>query len=167
MFRGKGGREGCSVGKESAFNAGDAWDMSWIHGWGKFPGGGHGNPAQYSCLENSMDRGAWQATVHSWKESDTTEATEHAHKEKERLRKQSRRLSKRKKEYIARKDGQQHQMFWELSKDKKQDEIIGSDGSEIIDDTGMNGIQSMAQKLEYNSVEKGVGWGVLFQEVWL
>ena len=45
------------------------------------------------------------------KESDTTEATEHAHTEKERLRKQSRRLSLRKKEYIVRKDGQQHQMF--------------------------------------------------------
>ena len=63
--------------------------------------------------------------------------------------------------------GKQHQTFWELSKDKKQDEIIGSDSSEIIDDAGMNGIQSMAQKLEYNWVEKGVGWGVLFQEVWL
>ena len=83
MFRGKGGREGCLVDKESAFNAGDAWDMSSIHGWGKSPGGGHGNPAQYSCLENSMDRGAWQVTVHSWKESDTTEATEHAHRERE------------------------------------------------------------------------------------
>ena len=167
MFRGKGGREGCSVGKESAFNAGDAWDMSSIHGWGKSPGGGHGNPPQYSCLENSMDRGAWRATVHSWKESDTTEATEHAHTEKERLRKQSRRLSLRKKEYIVRKDGQQHQMFWELSQDQKQDEIIGSDSSEIIDDAGMNGIQSMAQKLECNWVEKRVGWGGLFQEVWL
>ena len=63
--------------------------------------------------------------------------------------------------------GKQHQTFWELSKDKKQDEIIGSDSSEIIDDTGMNGIQSMAQKLEYSWVENGVGWGVLFQEVWL
>ena len=67
-----------------------------------------------------------------------------------------------KEEYIVRKDGQQHQMFWELSKDQKQDEIIGSDSSEIIDDTGMNGIQSMAQKLAYNWVERGVGWGVLF-----
>ena len=35
-----------------------------IPGSGKSPGGGHGNPLQYSCLENSMDRGAWQAIVH-------------------------------------------------------------------------------------------------------
>ena len=43
----------------------------WI---GKIPGGGHGNPLQYSCLENPMDRGAWQATVHRvTKESDATE----------------------------------------------------------------------------------------------
>ena len=35
-----------------------------IPGSGRFPGGGHGNPLQYSCLENSMDRGAWQATVY-------------------------------------------------------------------------------------------------------
>ena len=33
-------------------------------GWGRSPGGGHGNPLQYSCLENSMDRGAWRAMVH-------------------------------------------------------------------------------------------------------
>ena len=38
-------------------------------------GGGHGNPLQYSCLENAMDRGAWQATVHGVAESDATEAT--------------------------------------------------------------------------------------------
>ena len=35
-----------------------------IPGWGRSPGGGHGNPLQYSCLENPMDRGAWWATVH-------------------------------------------------------------------------------------------------------
>ena len=34
------------------------------HGLGRSPGGGHGNPPQYSCLENPMDRGAWRATVH-------------------------------------------------------------------------------------------------------
>ena len=42
---------------------------------GRSPGEGNGNPLQYSCLENPMDRGAWQATVHGVTESDTTEAT--------------------------------------------------------------------------------------------
>ena len=39
-----------------------------------FPGGGNGNPLQYSCLENHLDRGAWQALVHEVAESDMTEA---------------------------------------------------------------------------------------------
>ena len=42
--------------------------------------GGHGNPLQYSCLENPMDRGAWQAMGHRVTESDPTEATKHAHR---------------------------------------------------------------------------------------
>ena len=42
-------------------------------GSGKFPGEGNGNPLQYSCLENSTERGAWQATVHGVTESDRTE----------------------------------------------------------------------------------------------
>ena len=42
---------------------------------GRFPGEGNGNPLQYSCLENPMNRGAWQATVHGVAESDMTEAT--------------------------------------------------------------------------------------------
>ena len=42
----------------------NAGDMSSIPGSGRSPEGGHGNPLQYSCLENSMDRGAWWATVH-------------------------------------------------------------------------------------------------------
>ena len=49
-----------SVGKESACSAGPRFD-SWV---GKAPGEGNGNPLQYSCLENPMDRGAWRATVH-------------------------------------------------------------------------------------------------------
>ena len=55
-------------------NAGDAREVGSIPGSGRSPGGGHGNPPQYSCLENSMDRGAWWATV-PWglKESDMTE----------------------------------------------------------------------------------------------
>ena len=50
-----------SVGKESACNAGDP---GLIPGLGRSPEEGNGNPLQYSCLENPMDRGAWQATVH-------------------------------------------------------------------------------------------------------
>ena len=44
-------------------DAGDAGDVGKIPGWGRSPGGGHGNPLWYSCLENPKDRGAWQATV--------------------------------------------------------------------------------------------------------
>ena len=50
--------------KNSPLNAGDVRDVGSIPGSGRFPGGGHGNPLQYSCLENPMDRGAWRATVH-------------------------------------------------------------------------------------------------------
>ena len=45
-------------------NAGDVRDAGSIPGSGRFPGEGNGRPLQYSCLENSMDRGAWRATVH-------------------------------------------------------------------------------------------------------
>ena len=45
-------------------NAGDAGDVGSIPGSGRCPGVGNGNPLQYSCLENSMDSGTWQATVH-------------------------------------------------------------------------------------------------------
>ena len=44
--------------------SGDRRDMGLIPGWGRSSGGGHGNPFQYSCMENPMDRGAWQAMVH-------------------------------------------------------------------------------------------------------
>ena len=53
-----------SVGKEPACNAGDEGNVGSIPGLGRSPGGGNGNPLQYSCLECSMNRGAWQATVH-------------------------------------------------------------------------------------------------------
>ena len=52
-----------AVVKNSPANVGDARDAGSIPGLGRFPGEGHGNPLQSSCLENSMDRGAWQATV--------------------------------------------------------------------------------------------------------
>ena len=48
-------------GKESAYNARDPGSTP---GLGRFPGDGRGNPFQHSCLENSIDRGAWRATVH-------------------------------------------------------------------------------------------------------
>ena len=55
-------------------NAGDSRDPGSTPGLGRSPGEGNGNPLQYSCLENLMDRGAWQATVHgACKELDTTE----------------------------------------------------------------------------------------------
>ena len=59
-------------------NAGDTRDEGLIPGLGRSPRGGYGNPLQYSCLKNYMDRGAWKATV-QWgaKELNTTEATEH------------------------------------------------------------------------------------------
>ena len=50
---------------------GDIRDASLIPGLGRFPGGGDGNPLQYSYLENSMDRRAWWATVHRVAESQT------------------------------------------------------------------------------------------------
>ena len=52
------------MGKESAWNAEDAEDVGSIPGSGRSPGGQHGNPLQYSCLENPMDSGAWRAIVH-------------------------------------------------------------------------------------------------------
>ena len=68
------------VAKNTSANAGDIKDVGSIPGLGRSPGGGHGNPLQYSCLENPVDRGAWWVTVHvtySWGhiELDTTKPT--------------------------------------------------------------------------------------------
>ena len=54
------------VVKNSPANAGDIREKGSIRekGWGRAPGGGHGNSLQNSCLDNPMDRGAWQAAVH-------------------------------------------------------------------------------------------------------
>ena len=59
--------------KNPPANTGDSRDSSRISGLGRFPGVGNSNLFQYSCLENSKDRGAWQATVHEVAELDATE----------------------------------------------------------------------------------------------
>ena len=62
------GYPGGSGSKKSACNAGD---LGSIPGWERSRGGGNGKPLQYSCLENPMDRGAWQTVVHGVAKSDT------------------------------------------------------------------------------------------------
>ena len=61
--------------KNSPASSGDIRDTGLIPGLERFPGEGNGNPLQSTCLENSMDRGAWQATVHgltkSWTQVNT------------------------------------------------------------------------------------------------
>ena len=69
------GFPGGSVSKESACHVGD---LGSIPGLGRLPGEKHGNPLQYSCLENSMDRGAWQATVHGVAKSQHDWVTKHS-----------------------------------------------------------------------------------------
>ena len=62
------GFPGGSDGKAFASNEGDQGSIPWL---GRSPGDGNGNPLQYSCLENSMDRGAWGATDHGVPKSQT------------------------------------------------------------------------------------------------
>ena len=66
---------GGSVVKNLLAKAGGVGDTGSIPGSGRFPGGGHGNPLQYSCLKNPMDRGAQRAGVHGVAEPDPTEET--------------------------------------------------------------------------------------------
>ena len=61
--------------KNPPANAGYVRDVGSIPELGRFPEEGNGNPLQYSYLENTMYRGAWQATLHGVRESDTTEAS--------------------------------------------------------------------------------------------
>ena len=58
------GFSGDSMVKNLPANAGDTGDVGSIPGWGRSPGERNGNPLQYSCLGNPMDRGAWWATAH-------------------------------------------------------------------------------------------------------
>ena len=67
-----GDSQGVLVVKNLPDNAGDA---GLIPGYGRSPGGGHGNPLWYSCLENPKERGAWWAAVHRVAELDMTEAS--------------------------------------------------------------------------------------------
>ena len=59
------GFPGDSVVKTPPASAGDTGDAGSIPAWGRSPGKGNGNPLQYSCLGNPMDRGVWWATVHA------------------------------------------------------------------------------------------------------
>ena len=59
------------VVKNPPAHAGDIRDAGSVPGLGRSPGGGHGNPLQYSCLDNPMDRGTWRATVHGVAKSRT------------------------------------------------------------------------------------------------
>ena len=80
VFRGNLAAFGLSrwlSGKESACNAGATGDWGLISRSGRSPGGGHGNPLQYPCLGNPMDRGAWQATVRGVSKSWTRLSSTH------------------------------------------------------------------------------------------
>ena len=70
------GFSGGRVVKNLPANAGDARNVGLFPGSGRPPGGGNGNPLQYSCLENSMDRGTWRATVHEVAKSWTRLSTQ-------------------------------------------------------------------------------------------
>ena len=67
----KAGSPGGSVVKNLPANAGDSGDSGWIPGLGRSPGGGNGNPLQYSCLENPMNRGLAGSNSQGCEESDT------------------------------------------------------------------------------------------------
>ena len=72
--------------KNSPANVGDARNVGTIPGSERSPGGGNGNPLQYSCLETPMGRGAWRAAVHGVAESATTESTYRQHRGSRRYR---------------------------------------------------------------------------------
>jgi len=67
----KGASQAVLVVKNLPYKAGDIRDASSVLGLGRSPGGRHGNPLQYSCVESPMNRGAWQVTVHEVAKSRT------------------------------------------------------------------------------------------------
>ena len=73
------GFPGGSVVKNPPSNSGVPGDEGLTPEMGRPPGGGNGNPLQYSCLENPIDRGAWQATVHGVTKSQTQLSDQHPH----------------------------------------------------------------------------------------
>ena len=73
------GFPGGAVVKNLPVSAGDARDMDWILGSGKYPKGGNCNPLQSFCLEKSMDRGAWWVTIHRLAKSWTCLSAEHTY----------------------------------------------------------------------------------------
>ena len=85
-----GYEKGLPGGSDSKESAGNAGDLGLTSGSGRFPGEGNGNPLQYSCLENSMDRGTWWATVSGVaKEMDSTERLTLGHKDKSVMKRSS------------------------------------------------------------------------------
>ena len=76
------GFPGGSVVKNLPVNAGDTGDKGLIPGLGRSPGEGNGNPLQYSCQGNPMDRGAWQATLHGVAKVRHNLVIEHEHETK-------------------------------------------------------------------------------------
>ena len=71
LYQSKVASQVALVVKNPLANTGDVRDMGSIPEWGRSPGGGHGNPFQYSCLENAMGSRAWQAMVHRITQSQT------------------------------------------------------------------------------------------------
>ena len=83
-----GGFPGGSVVKSPPASAGDTGDSGSTPGLGRSPGGGHGNPLQYSCLMNPMDRRAWRATLHAVAKSRTRLKQLSTHTQHRPMRKQ-------------------------------------------------------------------------------
>ena len=79
MIRSSSGSSLITPHSQALKTACNVGDLGSIPGSGRCPAVGNGNPLQYSCLENSMDRGTWWATVHGVAELDTTEQLTHTH----------------------------------------------------------------------------------------